>query len=410
MLTPVVFSRVLPKLAVLGLLAATVPIFASDWPHWRGPDRNGISTETGWMDNWPAAGPSRVWKAQVGLGFSSFAVAQGRAVTVGHADEKDTVFCFDAATGKTLWTHVYPSELGDKYFEGGTTGSPTLDGDRVFWLSRWGDLFCLNAADGKVVWKKALQTDIQARIPDWGLTGAPLVLGDRLILNVGDAGLALDKKTGSILWQSAAKNAGYSTPLPFKHNDDQFVAMGSEKSYVAVNVKDGKELWRIKWLTQYGVNASDPILQGNQVFLSSGYGKGAGLFEVGGAEPKELWKSKALRTQLNGAVLYQGHLYGVDGDTTEKASLKCVEFATGEVKWSEANFGSGGAIIADGKLIALSGGGELMVAPVSPQGFKTTSRAQVLGGKCWTAPVLANGLIYTRNSRGDVAVVSVRKP
>lgn len=410
MLTPVVFSRVLPKIAVLGLLAAAVPIFASDWPHWRGPDRNGISTEKGWMDNWPAAGPSRVWKAQVGLGFSSFAVAQGRAVTVGHADEKDTVFCFDAATGKTLWTHVYPSELGDKYFEGGTTGSPTLDGDRVFWLSRWGDLFCLNAADGKVVWKKALQTDIQARIPDWGLTGAPLVLGDRLILNVGDAGLALDKKTGSILWQSAAKNAGYSTPLPFKHNDDQFVAMGSEKSYVAVNVKDGKELWRIKWLTQYGVNASDPILQGNQVFLSSGYGKGAGLFEVGGAEPKELWKSKALRTQLNGAVLYQGHLYGVDGDTTEKASLKCVEFATGEVKWSEANFGSGGAIIADGKLIALSGGGELMVAPVSPQGFKTTSRAQVLGGKCWTAPVLANGLIYTRNSRGDVAVVSVRKP
>ncbi|MBK7997700.1 MAG: alcohol dehydrogenase, partial [Verrucomicrobia bacterium] len=121
------------------------------------------------------------------------------------------------------------------------------------------------------------------------------------------------------------------------------------------------------------------------------------------------WKSKSLRTQMNPAVLHQGHLYGVDGDTTEKASLKCVEFATGTEKWKQSNFGSGGVILADGKLIALSGTGELMIAPASPEGFNPTSRAQVLGGKCWTAPVLANGFIYARNSRGDVVAVDVRK-
>ena len=391
------------------LVAASVSALATDWPHWRGPSRNGISTETGWTDQWPAAGPSVAWKAGVGLGFSSFAVANGRVVTAGHADEKDTVFCFDAMTGKEIWKHSYPSDLGDKYFDGGTTGSATIEGDRVFWLSRWGDVFCFNAADGKVIWNKNVQAETKARVPDWGFTGAPLVLGDKLILNIGEAGLALDKKSGNVLWQSATRSAGYSTPLPFKQGGDVRVVMGNEQAYVAVNPADGKEAWRIKWLTQYGVNAADPIVDGNRILLSSGYGKGAGLFELGGAEPKEIWKSKVIRTQMNPAVLHQGHLYGVDGDTTEKASLKCVDFATGAEKWKHANFGSGGVIIADGKLIALSGTGELMVAPASPESFKPTARAQVLGGKCWTAPVLANGFIYMRNSRGDVVAVDVRK-
>ena len=270
-------------------------------------------------------------------------------------------------------------------------------------------MFCFNAADGKVIWNKNVQAETKARVPDWGFTGAPLVLGDKLILNIGEAGLALDKKSGNVLWQSATRSAGYSTPLPFKQGGDVRVVMGNEQAYVAVNPADGKEAWRIKWLTQYGVNAADPIVDGNRILLSSGYGKGAGLFELGGAEPKEIWKSKVIRTQMNPAVLHQGHLYGVDGDTTEKASLKCVDFATGAEKWKHANFGSGGVIIADGKLIALSGTGELLVAPASPESFKPTARAQVLGGKCWTAPVLANGFIYMRNSRGDVVAVDVRK-
>ncbi len=393
---------------VLALALASIGS-AKDWPQWRGPDRNGLSTEKGWLEQWPTAGPAIAWKAQVGLGFSSFVIAHGRAFTAGHAEGKDTVFCFDAATGKVVWKHSYPSELGDKFFDGGTTGTPTLDGDRVFWLGRWGDTFCFNAADGKIIWSKNVQQETKARLPDWGFTGAPLVQGGNLMLNVGDAGLALDKQTGAIVWQSAPKSAGYSTPQPFRQGGDLLVVIGSGQSYVAVNVADGKEAWRIRWLTQYGVNAADPILDGDRVFLSTGYGKGAGLFKLGGATPEEVWKSKALRTQLNGAVLYQGHLYAVDGDTTEKASLKCLDFATGAEKWAQPGFGSGGISIADGKIIALSGTGDLIIAPASPDGFKPTARAQVLGGKCWTAPVLADGRIYCRNSRGESAVVDVRK-
>lgn len=190
------------------VIAASCTV-AADWPHWRGPARNGLSTETDWTDQWPAGGPAIAWKAQVGLGFSSFVVAQGRVVTVGHADEKDTVFCFAAATGKEIWKHSYSSDLGDKYFDGGTTGSATMDGDRVYWLSRWGDAFCFAAADGRVIWNQNVKTETKARVPDWGFTGAPLVLGDKLIVNVGETGLALDKHSGAILWQSSTKSAGY---------------------------------------------------------------------------------------------------------------------------------------------------------------------------------------------------------
>ena len=399
------------KLALVGALFVALGAIAhaEDWPHWRGPQRNGISAEIGWRDTWPADGPPTAWKAKVGLGFSSFAVAQGRAFTLGHADGQDTVWCFDEATGKVLWKHSYPSELGDKYFEGGTTGTPTVAGDRVFTLSRWGDVFCFEAASGKIVWSKNVQKETGVRVPDWGFAGAPLVQENLLVLNVGDAGLALDKSTGKIIWQSTDKNAGYSAPLPVQRDGQWLALLGNGTAYVAVRLHDGKEAWRVRWLTEYGVNASDPIVDGDRLFLSTGYGKGGGLFKLGAGEPEQIWKTKKIRTQMNAAVLFKGHLYGTDGDTTEKAALKCLDFATGEEKWTQPGFGSGAVVIADGKLIALGGTGELVVAPAMPTGFKPTARAQVLGGKCWTAPVLANGRIYCRNSRGDVVVVDVRK-
>jgi len=383
------------------LLAATA--LAGDWPAFRGMRHDGASAEKGWKSEWPGDIPV-AWKAEVGLGFSSIVVANGRAATAGHAGGKDTVFCFDATTGKPLWTHSYPAELGDKYFEGGTTGTPTFDGERLYWLSRWGDLIAFDAASGKVVWEKNIAKETGAPAPTWGFTGAPLVSGELLILNVGEAGCAVEKASGKLVWKSAAKDAGYSTPLPL----GDLVLLSNTENYLAVNAKTGAEAWRFRWLTQYGVNAADPILGGDQLFISSGYGKGGALLKLGGAAPEQVWKTKKLRTQLNGAVLYEGHLYGVDGDSGDKGPLKCLAFATGDEKWSEPGFGTGGVIVVDGKLIALSAIGELTIAPASPAGFKPTARMQVFGPKAWTAPVLANGLIYCRNNRGEVVALDVR--
>jgi outer membrane protein assembly factor BamB len=150
------------------------------------------------------------------------------------------------------------------------------------------------------------------------------------------------------------------------------------------------------------------VVSGDRIFISTGYGKGGTLLKVSGSTPEQLWKTKSLKTQLNAAVLYEGHLYGVDGDTTVKGVLKCLDFETGTEKWAEQGFGSGGVIVADGKLIALSGQGELMIAPATPVGFKPPARFQVFGPKSWTAPVFANGLVYCRNQRGELVAVNLK--
>lgn len=398
--------------AVIAFLAGVVAAVASaaDWPNWRGPNHNGISAETGWLTEWPKDGPPVLWKARVGTGFSSMAVAGGRVFTLGNGNNTDTVWCLDAVTGQVLWKHGYESDLGDKYFEGGPGSTPTVDGSRVYTLSRWGDVFAFAAATGKILWSKNVTKETGARVPGWGFTGSPLVVEKLLILNVGDGGLALDKNSGEIVWKSGDNNAGYSTPLPLRRGDNWFALLGNESSYYAVELRTGKPAWRVRWLTEYGVNAADPVVQGEQVFISSGYGKGATVVRPGKGDPETVWKSKVLRTQMNPAVLLDGHLYGIDGDTTDKAVLKCVEFATGAEKWAQKGIGSGGATAADGKLIVLSDRGELLVAPAQPSGFTPVARAQVLGGKCWTVPVLADGRIYCRNARGDLVCVAVRKP
>jgi outer membrane protein assembly factor BamB len=398
-------------LAAAGFLAPFVR--ADDWVQWRGPARNGISQERGWLDSFPQQGPPIAWKANVGLGFSSFVVANGRAYTAGHAKETDTVFCFDALTGKEIWKQSYPAELGDKFFDGGTTGSPTLDGNRLYWLSRWGDLYCYDAASGKIVWNRQLVKETQAQVPDWGFTGAPTVYKNLLILNVGEAGMAVEKETGKEVWKSGNENnAGYSTPLPVTRGGKTEMWFGNGVAYLSLEPESGKRHWSIKWLTQYGVNAADPIPYGDKVFISSGYSKGAALYTPPAtldADPDEIWKNRVIRTQLNAAVLVDKHLYGVDGDTTSRAQLKCIEIETGKQAWGQPDFGSGGIIVADGKMIAISARGELIIARVSPEAFAPIARAKILEGPVWTAPVLANGLVYLRNSRGDAVAVDLRK-
>lgn len=389
-------SRLLALLAV-----AATSLHAEDWPHWRGPSHNGISKETGWKAEWPADGPPVAWKAQAGIGFASFSVAAGRVYTTGFASEKDTVWCFDAAIGKEVWHHSYPSELGNKYYEGGTSATPTVSDGQVFQLSRWGDAMCLDAATGKVIWSKNIATETGAPIPDWGFAGSPLVQGETVILSVCQHGVALNKKDGSVKWKSDAKPAGYSTPLP----SGKEILLCSDKSYFGVEAESGKKLWEFPWPTKFGINAADPVLAPGHVFISSGYNKGAALLKEGGGK---VWESKIIRSQFNSCVLVDGHLYGPDGNDGDKGPLKCIELMTGKEKWAQKGFGVGGVTVADGKLIALSAQGELMVAPVSPEKFEPLSRAQVLGGKCWTTPVLANGFLYCRNAAGEVVCLRLK--
>ena len=376
-----------------------------DWTHWRGPARNGISNETAWADAWDA--PKIAWTADVGVGFSSFAVAAGRAFTIGWADDQEHVFALDVETGKTVWKHSFPSQLGDNLFEGGPCSTPAVDGDRLYVQGRWGELFRFDAATGKLAWSRNLQKETRARIPDWGFAASPRIHGDLVLLNMGEAGLAVEKESGKIVWKSADQEAGYSTPLPFMQGGVERLLVSSGKAWIAVDPKTGREAWRVPWVTQYGVNAADPIVDGDLFFVSSAYGKGCGLFKMGAPEP--VWTSKVLSIQMSPPVLIEGHLYGFDGMVAKVSKLKCVEMATGVEKWAQDGLGCGSLSAAAGKLIVLSERGELIVTPATTAGFKPTARARVLEGRCWTPPVLSGGRLFCRTSTGDVVCLDLRK-
>lgn len=390
------------RLTVISGIALTLAAHADDWDRWRGPDANGISKETGWSTKWPAEGPKQLWKAKVGVGFASFAVSQGRAYITGNTKDTDTVFCFDANTGTQVWKYDYAAKLDPTYYEGGTSATPVVDGGRVYTFSKRGVVHCLDAARGTVIWTKNLAEELKAKMPTWGFAGSVLIEGDLAILNIGATGAALDKKTGKVVWSSGDDESGYSTPVPFDAGGERAVILAVKQDVVALRVKDGKELWRYPWKTQYDVNAADPIVSGKKVFISSGYNHGGALLDVSSGSPKLVWENKNMRNHFNSCVLWSGHLYGVDEN-----QLRCLVFDTGEVKWTDKSIGKGSLMLADGKLIVLSDKGELFVAEATPVGFKPSSRAQVLGGKCWSTPVLANGKIYCRNAVGDVVCVDV---
>ena len=399
-------KRLISLVLFSGLIVQGAAAAGADWPCWRGPGRNGLSLETGWSYQWDTNTPQVLWRASVGKGFSSFAVAGGRVYTMGNTDGTDTVFCFDALTGKVLWQHRYPSELQPLSYEGGPGSTPAVDGGRVYTFSKNGHLFCLDAQSGAVVWSKKFELwpwqagDWKAT---WRYAGSPLVIGERLYLSLGQAGLALDKKDGSILWQSPAGHPGYSSPVPFLAGKKQLLAFFSGHAVIGVEADTGKRLWEIPWKTEWDFNAADPVIHDGKLFVSSGNNAGCALYDIASNSPRELWRNKNLKTPMNSAVLWQGHLYGFND-----ADLTCVEWATGGKKWSEPSLRRGSLMVSEGKLLLLCEKGRLVVAEAAPDGFKPLAQAQPLTGRCWSTPVLSQGLIYARNAAGDVVCLDAR--
>jgi outer membrane protein assembly factor BamB len=378
---------------------------ATDWPQWRGPERTGISTETGWRTDWTANPPKVLWKKAVGQGFSSVAVSKGRVYTMGNSGNVDTVFCFKADTGAEVWKHTYPCEGGDNP---GPRSTPTVDGASVYTLSRAGDLFCLNAETGKVKWQMNVsrQLGVQSGSMGHGFTCSPLVLDNALVMDLGPT-VALDKSSGQLIWRSGNDKAAYSSPYAFKLGSVSHSAVFNEFGPVVLNASNGKEVGRARWETTGGTNVATPIVQGSALFISSAFGVGGAVFEITDTGLKPVWRNKNMSNCTSTCVLYNGCLYGFDGQVNE-GPLACVDFKTGEKKWAEASMKAGDLMLADGKLIFMNARGELGVAEATPAGYKELGRTQVLSGTCWTMPVLSGGRIYCRNQPGDLVCLDVR--
>jgi len=409
------------QLGVWGIAVATGLLCAlgvntvrgEDWPNWRGPDHNGISRETGWDANKLKEGPRFLWRKQIGTGFASVTVSDGRAYAMGNTanpegksdqEQKDILWCLDAKTGVEIWRHAYPCLLEPKSHEGGPSATPTVEAGRVYISSKQGHVFCLDARSGAVVWQKHLTNDYGVKPHEWGFSSSPIIVGGLIVLNAGTHGLALRKQDGSLAWVNEKGPSGYSSAVPYEQQGKKCVAILGNKEVYGVVAATGQVLWKQPWTTMYDENIPDAIIAGDKLFMSSGLGTGAALFTIQADRLVRIWSHKEMQNWLSTSVLWQNHIYGVD---TKDGALKCLEFQTGAVKWAQEGLGAGSVTLAGGRLIALSDKGRLTIANASAAGYTELAAAQILEGKCWTVPVLANGRIYARNADGELVCIDV---
>lgn len=388
-------------LAGVFLLALSVSVFAqanANWPQWRGPNRDGISKETGLLKQWPEQGPPLVWKAAgAGRGYSSFSIANGRLYTMGLRGEREFVIAFDVATGKEAWAtangSAFHNDRGD-----GPRGTPTVDGDRVYALGGNGDLSALDARSGRVVWTKNILQEFGGRNITWGISESPLVVGDKLLVNPGGPSasiVALKKSDGSVIWKSQSDKAGYSSAIPLQVNGGTQVIFFTHERAVGLDLNDGKLLWEYARAANNVANAATPIVRANRVFISSDYGTGGGVVEIKpDGKAQEIWFTKDMRNHHSSSVLIGEHLYGFSS-----AILTAVKFDTGELAWKDRSVGKGSLVYADGRLYCFSETGVMGLVEATPTGYVEKGRFRIQQGELptWTHPVVAGGRLYLRD-------------
>jgi outer membrane protein assembly factor BamB len=394
-------------LAALLLLAApaTAQIKAApgDWPAWRGPDRTGVSTETGLLNRWPTGGPKLLWKAtDLGGGFSTPSVANGRIYAIGSKAGDEWVQARDAKSGNKLWE----TKIGTMAKAGyaGSRSTPTVDGDLIFALSSDGDLVCLQTADGTVKWTKRF-SDFDGKRGSWAYAESPLIDGDVLVCTPGGSKatlLALKKQTGEVIWKSALADgdaAGYASVIVAEVAGVKQYVQFLSGGVVGVSAKDGTFLWRYTKSANKTANIPTPIYSDGYVFSASGYNTGGGLVKLIVDKDKvnaaQVYFSKDMMNHHGGVICVGGCLYG-----TNNNSLVCLNFLTGERKWLDRSVGKGSVTYADGCLYVRSEDGPVALVEATPRAYKELGRFEQPDrskAKAWAHPVVANGCLLLRD-------------
>ena len=378
---------------------------AHDWPQWQGPDRTGLSKETGLLKSWPAGGPPKLWSiSTLGAGYGSLSIQRDRVFVQAARGRESSVFCLNRADGKTVWVQslgsTLPQDRGD-----GPRGTPTIDGDLLYALSENGDLACLKFKDGAVAWQRNLLQDFRGGNPHWLLSESPLLDGDRLIVTPGGSDaciVALDKQTGKTVWTSKGLSdpAGYSSCIAADVGGVRVLMTLTASAGVGVRASDGKLMWRYNKVSNRTANITTPIFRDNKVFYTSAYGTGCALLGLkasnGAVEANEIYFSSEMMNHHSGVVLVNKHLYGFSNSV-----LTAMEFETGKVAWRDRSVGKGSLTYADGNLYLLSENNVAGLAEATPEGYREKGRFPIedQGLPSWTHPVVSDGRLYLRNQK-----------
>jgi len=386
-------------------------LLAADWPQYTGPRRDSTSAETGIARGWPKNGPALVWQKPAGTGWSGPVVSGGKVILFHRLDNQELVECVDAKTGKEIWKQAYKTRYVDDFnFDDGPRATPLIADERIFTLGADGELSAFDLSSGKVIWQKNLLKEYQPPKSFFGVATSPMIAGGRLLINVGAKGagvVAFDPATGKEIWKASDHGVSYSSPILAKIDGADLAIFFTRQGLLALKPEKGEVKYEFPWRPRLNasVNAASPSVSGNQIFLSTSYGTGAVLLEANKGELKEIWKNDdSLSCHFNTPVLVDGHLYGIDGRAEAGGKLRCVEWKTGKVLWSQEKFGCASLIAVDGMLLALAESGDLVLFEQSTKAYKELARARVLGNKVRAALALSEGRAYARDGEKWICV------
>ena len=385
---------------IILLLIATLAL-AADWPQWRGPKRDGISTETGLLKAWPQGGPRAVLQARgLGDGYSTVSVSQGMIFTQGQRAETEYVMAFDEESGKKLWEvpngTAFRESRGD-----GPRGTPTVELDRLWAYSADGSLICLDTKSGKKIWGYNAVQKFGGSVPNWGISESPLIDGENLIVVTGGRGasvVALNKKTGNVVWRSGSDPAGYSSAILAEVGNVRQVLTLTANGAVGMRADNGELLWRNNNVSNRTANIATPIFHNGHAFFSSDYGTGCALLRLHPQGPtvraEQVYFSREMKNHYSSSVLVGDYLYGFNSSV-----LTAMKFMTGEVAWRDRSVGKGSVTFAEGHLYVLGEGGTVGLVEATPERYVEKSRFSFQTGSLptWAPPVIANGKMYIRD-------------
>lgn len=395
------------------LLAAVAPARGADWFQFLGPWRDGVCRETGINLDWDKHKPKTVWKVPLGSAFSSVAVVGNRVYTMARRGDKDAAVCLDAATGKEVWARDLAPTFRDKQGHGyGARSTPTVVNGKVYcWLPR-GELACLAADDGKELWKTDTLKETGAKDRSgefyfWGLSASPLVDGEVVIVQPGGkqngSVAAFHKDTGKKVWSVGDDPSGYASPILITAAGKRQLVCPTGQSVLGIDPEKGKLLWRYPFGNRFDATCATPVWADNLLFVSAAYGVGCAVLEVvtdgDGVKAREKWRNKNLQALFATPMVHEGHVYGCHGDIGA-IQVRCLELATGKLKWTERAGGRFMPLLVEKQLLCLGERGNLLLVEANPERYVQKAELdKLLTYKAWPAPVLVNKRLYLRDEK-----------
>ena len=396
---------------VFGVLTA-----AADWPQFLGPERNGVYRGPALAETWPAKGPTVAWRKTVGAGFAAPVVVQNRLILFHRVGAQEVVEALDATTGASIWRYQYATTYRDDFgFDEGPRAVPVVADGIVYTFGAEGQLHAVNLTTGQRVWSEDTMKRFNVPKGFFGAAGSPLVEGGRVIANVGGpkAGIvAFDAKTGQVQWSATSDQASYSSGVAATFPSGRRAIFLTRDALVGLNPATGTVAFRRNWRARNNssVNVAAPIVVGDLIFVSAEYGPGAGVLRVDGSSLVDLWTSdEALSNHYANSVHRDGILYGFHGRQEFGPSLRAVELRTGKVRWNQEQFRAGTVTLIGDRLLIVREGGELILAPASPDSFKPLARAQILPATIRAYPAVSDGFVYVRNEN-TLVCLDLRQP